>query len=145
MKRISIGKALYSFVRELSLSILFYRTIKVYLCNHLNIGIWNLYKAKTIFPHPTGIVIGMKVKIGKGCKIYQNVTIGTKEAKTFKTSKYPVIGNNVIIYPNSLIIGDISIGDNVIIGAGSLILEDVPSNTVIAGNPAKIITKKITD
>lgn len=51
----------------------------------------------------------------------------------------PVIGDNVNIGSNSCIIGEISIGDNVIIGAGSIVIKDVPSNVVIAGNPARII------
>ena len=40
---------------------------------------------------------------------------------------------------NSCIIGHVTIGDNVIIGAGSIVVKDVPSNVVVAGNPAKII------
>ena len=40
---------------------------------------------------------------------------------------------------NTCIIGGISIGDNVVIGAGSVVVKDVPSNVVIAGNPARII------
>ena len=51
----------------------------------------------------------------------------------------PVIGDNVNIGSNSCIIGELSIGDNVIIGAGSVVVKDVPSNVVVAGNPAKII------
>lgn len=85
------------------------------------------------FPHPISIVIGKNVKIGKNCTIYQNVTIGQKE------DNYPVLGNNIIIYPNSIIIGKIKIGDNVIIGAGSVVLCDIPSNSIVAGNPARII------
>ncbi len=84
-------------------------------------------------PHPIGIVIGNGVKIGDGCSIYQNVTIGQKN------EKYPKIGNNVIIFPNSAIIGDIIIGDNVVIGAGSVVIYNVPDNAIIAGNPSKII------
>lgn len=136
-------KALYRFFVDLFLSIYCYKSIKVYLCNHLNIGIWALYKKRTIFPHPVGMVIGYKVKIGYGCKIYHNVTIGTKEAQNFKDGRYPKIGNNVIIYPNSIIIGDINIGDNVIIGAGSIVLNDIPSNVVVSGSPA--IVKKVID
>lgn len=37
------------------------------------------------------------------------------------------------------IIGNVNIGDNVIVGAGSVVVKDVPSNCVVAGNPAKII------
>ena len=67
------------------------------------------------------------------------MTIG----KSFGGSKYgyPTIGDNVIIYPNSVIVGNISIGSNVIIGAGSVVVSSVPDNCVIAGNPAKIISK----
>ncbi|WP_418510452.1 serine O-acetyltransferase [Corallibacter sp.] len=139
MKRISIGRAIYCFLKDSVLSVYCYRNIKVYLCNHLNIGIWELYKKKTILPHPFGIVIGYKVKIGKECKIYHNVTIGTKETQDFKNGRYPKIGNKVIIYPNSVVIGNIKIGDNVIIGAGSIVLNDIPSNSIVKGNPAKIV------
>ena len=40
---------------------------------------------------------------------------------------------------NTCIIGEVTIGDNVIIGAGSVVVKDVPSNVVVAGNPARII------
>jgi serine acetyltransferase len=53
----------------------------------------------------------------------------------------PVIGNNVTVGSNVVIIGDITIGDHVLIGAGSVVIKDVPSNCVIAGNPAKIIRR----
>jgi len=138
MKRISILKALYEFLKGIVLSIYCYHNIKVYLSNHFNIGIWKLFIQKTTLPHPVGIVIGYKVEIGKGCKIYHNVTIGTKDTYDFKNGTYPKIGDNVIIYPNSIILGNISIGDNSIIGAGSVITENVPSNSKAFGNPTRI-------
>ena len=92
-----------------------------------------LKKQGTKFPHPVGIVIAKGVIVGKNCTIFQNVTIGCKKYKT------PVIGDNVCIYPNSIIFGDITIGDNAIIGAGAVVLKDVPANAVVAGNPAKVI------
>ena len=50
-----------------------------------------------------------------------------------------MIGDNVVIYPHSIIIGDIKIGNNVKIGAGSIVTKDVPDNCIVAGNPAQII------
>lgn len=141
MELLRYAKALSRFFIDSILSIYCYRNIKVYICNHLNIGIWTLYKKRTIFHHPIGIVIGFKVQIGYNCQIFQNVTIGTKDTQNFKEGRYPKIGNNVIIYPNSIIIGDINIGDNVIIGAGSIVLNDIPSNVIVAGSPAKIKKK----
>ena len=49
------------------------------------------------------------------------------------------IGNNVFIGANTTILYDVSIGDNVIVGAGSLVNKHIPSGTVVAGVPAKII------
>ncbi|WP_437711315.1 hypothetical protein WMF45_39955 [Sorangium sp. So ce448] len=43
------------------------------------------------------------------------------------------------IRAGSVVIGDITVGDNVIIGANSVVNKDVPSNTVVAGNPFRII------
>lgn len=50
-----------------------------------------------------------------------------------------IIGNNVFIGAESIILPNITIGDNVIIGAGSIVTKDIPPNSIYAGNPAKII------
>jgi acetyltransferase-like isoleucine patch superfamily enzyme len=50
-----------------------------------------------------------------------------------------VIGKNVWIGANSVILPGVTIGDNSVIGAGSTIIEDVPAYSLVAGNPAKII------
>ena len=69
MNLLRYAKALTRFIIGSILSIYCYRNIKVYFCNHLNIGIWNLYKKRTVFHHPIGIVIGFKVQIGTDCQI----------------------------------------------------------------------------
>jgi acetyltransferase-like isoleucine patch superfamily enzyme len=52
-----------------------------------------------------------------------------------------VIGNNVFIGINCIILSNTSIGDNCIVGAGSVVRGQFPENSVIAGNPAQIISK----
>ena len=37
------------------------------------------------------------------------------------------------------IIGDVTVGENSVIAAGSIVTKDVPPNTLVAGNPAKVI------
>lgn len=91
-----------------------------------------------IMDHPQGIVIGGFTRLGDNCKVYQNVTIGQKN------NKYPIIGNNVVIYANSVVFGDIHIGDNVVIGAGSVVDKSIPDNCTVAGNPAKIIKSDLS-
>lgn len=90
-------------------------------------------------PHPIGIVIGEGAKIGNNVIIYQNVTIGRKNRNV---PKYPIIEDNVIIYCQSTIIGDITIGKNSIIGSNSVVLENVPEDCTAVGIPAKIIRKE---
>ncbi|WP_416385142.1 serine O-acetyltransferase [Sphingomonas sp. LY29] len=88
------------------------------------------------FPHPTGIVIGEGVKISRGAVIYQNVTIGRR---ALHEPSYPRIGENVIVYPGSIIVGAIVIGDDAVIAANSVVTLDVAKGVTVAGAPAKVL------
>lgn len=95
--------------------------------------------SNVILKHPIGIVIGDKVKIDDNVIIYQNVTIGKKN------NGYPHICSNTIIYPNSVIIGDIRIGKEVKIGASCFIDFDINDKETYASNRAINISKKEDD
>ncbi len=88
----------------------------------------------TLFAHPYATVINAE-SIGDNFSFIHCTTIGKDKGKR------PIIGNNVKLGANVIIIGGITIGDNVIVGAGSVVVKDIPANSVIAGNPAKIIRK----
>lgn len=86
---------------------------------------------KSLFlPHPIGIVIGEGVKIGKNVTIYQNVTLGRKYKDI---PDYPIIGNGVIIYCNSVIVGNVKIGNNAVIGCNSVVLRNIKDGEVVSG------------
>ena len=94
---------------------------------------------------PYLISIGDNVRITNGCKFFnhdgsiwvlRNLGNVDKDADKIGIIK---IGNNVNIGWNTMIMPGITIGDNVIIGAGSIITKDIPSNSVAAGVPAKVI------
>ena len=88
-------------------------------------------------PHPYMVMVNEHTVIGENCTFYHNVTIGSRQFGMVAGA--PVIGDEVIIYPGACIIGKITIGPRAIIGAGSIVLHDVPPNTVVAGNPAKVV------
>jgi serine acetyltransferase len=85
--------------------------------------------------HGVGLVVSPSVRLGRNVTLRQNTTIGHKRV----SEGSPCIGDNVDIGANSVIVGAIRIGDNVTIGAGTVVTKDVPSNSIIIGNPAKLI------
>ena len=92
--------------------------------------------------HGTGVVIGETSVIGTNVKLYQGVTLGAKsfpldaDGNPIKgIDRHPKIGNNVIIYSNSTILGNIKVGDNAIIGGNIWVDHDVPEG-------AKLVQKK---
>ena len=86
-----------------------------------------------IICHHNGIVIGEKVEIGDNCRIYHQVTLGQKD------NKYPVVKDNVTLFPGCKIIGNITIGNNSIVAPNSVVIKDIPDNAVVSGIPAVII------
>jgi maltose O-acetyltransferase len=50
------------------------------------------------------------------------------------------IGNNVFLGANSIVLPGVTVGDNVVVGAGAVVTNDIPSNSVVAGNPAKVLS-----
>lgn len=53
-----------------------------------------------------------------------------------------MIGDNVWIGMNSVIMPGVRIGDNVVIGAGSVVTRDIPSDSIAAGNPCAVLRPK---
>lgn len=82
--------------------------------------------------HGTGVVIGETSVIGNHVKIYQGVTLGAKSIPLDKSGRaikgikrHPNVGNNVTIYANATILGNIKIAAGVIIGGNQWITKDV--------------------
>ncbi len=109
---------------------------------------------------------GSQLAIGKYCSLAENVTfiLGGNHRIDWVTT-YPfsvlwqdfselkghpatkgdiIIGNDVWIGTKSMILSGVQIGDGAIIGAGSVVTKNVPSYTIFAGNPAKLIRERFT-
>lgn len=85
-----------------------------------------------VIDHGTGVVIGATAILGNNVKIYQGVTLGAKSFVTDDSNnpvkgipRHPIIGDNVVIYSNSTILGRVHIGDNAVIGGNLWVTRDV--------------------
>jgi acetyltransferase-like isoleucine patch superfamily enzyme len=110
-------------------------------------------------------VIGKNVKVSshtficEGVQIEDNVFVGHNVS--FINDKYPrsanadgslqteadwqvvktLVKKGASIGTSSTILCGVTIGENAIVGAGSVVTKDVPANTVVAGNPARVLRK----
>lgn len=84
--------------------------------------------------HGTGVVIGATAIIGNNVKIYQGVTLGARSFTLDASGnpvkgvrRHPEVGNGVVIYANSTVLGTVKVGDNAVIGGNLWITFDVPA------------------
>ena len=132
--------------------------------HHTVLGCWVRYGKEYYEPE---IMIGSNCSIGEYCHItaIKKITIGdglltgrfvyigdnahgglsieeaeTRPARRKLTSKGEIrIGRNVWLGDKVSVFGGVTIGDNVIVGAGSIVTHDLPSNSMVAGAPAKVV------
>lgn len=89
----------------------------------------------------TKTTIGKNVTITTGTKIINHFPVLSSNGVTEYKMGDISIGDNVFIGMNSLIIKPVTIGNGAVIGAGSVVTKDIPDNTIVGGNPAKVIGK----
>jgi acetyltransferase-like isoleucine patch superfamily enzyme len=107
-----------------------------------------------------GTRIGRNVFVNQNCTFYDlggldiaddvmigpNVSLITSghpvepsQRRAFTIAKPIVIERNVWIAAGATIIGGVTVGENSVVAAGSVVTKDVPPNTLVGGNPAKVI------
>ncbi|NOG29142.1 acetyltransferase [Lysinibacillus fusiformis] len=89
------------------------------------------------------VVLKDNIIVNSGAIIEHESIIGSHShiAPGAKIAGRVIMGNNVFLGIGAIIKENIVIGNNVIIGAGAVVINDVPSNSVVAGVPAKLIRK----
>ncbi len=87
-----------------------------------------------------GIDIGDDVLIGPNVSlITSGHPIAPSQRHSGVVAKPITIGNNVWISAGVTIIGGVDVGENSVVAAGAVVTKDVPPNTLVGGNPAKVI------
>ncbi len=98
------------------------------------------------------ILDNARVVMGDNCMLAPGVSIYTAghtlhpslRAKGYEYGKEVIIGDNVWIGGNAIILPGVKVGSNSVIGAGSVVSKDIPEWSLAVGNPCKVI-RKITE
>ena len=91
--------------------------------------------------YPKGIHIGKHTLIASNATIMSHDHCKRVDGQPFLADVY--IGERCFIAVGAIILPGITIGDQCIVGAGAVVTKDVPSNCIVAGNPARIIREVI--
>ena len=94
------------------------------------------YGAKLDKTNPKGIHIGEESYIASGAIVFTHDFSRSMHKDTY-------IGKRCFIGANAIIMCGVKIGDEVIVGSGAIVTKDVPSNCIVAGNPARILKEGI--
>lgn len=91
---------------------------------------------------PWIITIGSNVHITDGVRFITHdggTLLYRNQVPDLEITKPIVVGNNVYIGTNAIILPGVTIGNNVVIGAGAVVTKDIPDNSVAVGVPARVI------
>lgn len=90
--------------------------------------------------HSQKVIIGPGVTIGRNFRIGQGVTIAGDKGPVAPGSRqgFPVIGDDVTVSMDAIVLGPVHVGNGAFVGAQSLVLRDVPACTMVRGSPATV-------
>lgn len=111
--------------------------------NHLEMGVNSFINYDCIMLNNAMVKLGDNVLVGPKVSFYTAVhPIDAKQREQWLVYAKPItVEDNVWIGGSATILGGVTIGKNAIVGAGAVVTKDVEPNTIVVGNPARVLRK----
>jgi len=129
----------YHFFKRFSLILMFPVIKMVELFNGISLPASAIIGSNFYIGHTGGVNIHPNVIIGENCNISKGVTIGISGRDGKRGC--PVLGRNIFVGSNAVIVGKIQLEDNIVVAPNSLVINNFPKNVTICGVPASILSK----
>lgn len=111
--------------------------------NHLEMGVNSFINYDCIMLNNAMVKLGDNVLVGPKVSFYTAMhPIDPKQREQWLVYAKPItVEDNVWIGGSATILGGVTIGKNAIVGAGAVVTKDVEPNTIVVGNPARVLRK----
>lgn len=111
--------------------------------NHLEMGVNSFINYDCIMLNNAMVKLGDNVLVGPKVSFYTAMhPIDAKQREQWLVYAKPItVEDNVWIGGSVTILGGVTIGKNAIVGAGAVVTKDVEPNTIVVGNPARVLRK----
>ena len=111
--------------------------------NHLEMGVNSFINYDCIMLNNAMVKLGDNVLVGPKVSFYTAMhPIDAKQREQWLVYAKPItVEDNVWIGGSATILGGVTIGKNAIVGAGAVVTKDVEPNTIVVGNPARVLRK----
>lgn len=111
--------------------------------NHLEMGVNSFINYDCIMLNNAMVKLGDNVLVGPKVSFYTAIhPIDAKQREQWLVYAKPItVEDNVWIGGSATILGGVIIGKNAIVGAGAVVTKDVEPNTIVVGNPARVLRK----
>lgn len=96
-----------------------------------------------LMDHATGIVIGETAVVEDQVSMLHEVTLGGTGKET--GDRHPKIRRGVLISAGAKILGNVEVGEGAKVGSGAVVLDDVPPHTTVAGIPAVVVGRPVSE
>lgn len=115
--------------------------------NHLEMGVNSFINYDCIMLNNAMVKLGDNVLVGPKVSFYTAMhPIDAKQREQWLVYAKPItVEDNVWIGGSATILGGVTIGKNAIVGAGAVVTKDVEPNTIVVGNPARVLRKITTE
>lgn len=134
---------LRTFVEKLDEGAMINSPFYMEFANHLEMGVNSFINYDCIMLNNAMVKLGDNVLVGPKVSFYTAMhPIDAKQREQWLVYAKPItVEDNVWIGGSATILGGVTIGKNAIVGAGAVVTKDVEPNTIVVGNPARVLRK----